>query len=76
MGSTSLSPPGAEGRLWSAQFGLFLGLHEGKLRLFTVGGALLPAAQELATQAESAELRVEFLARKLRELGIDPDALK
>ncbi|EYF02305.1 Hypothetical protein CAP_7234 [Chondromyces apiculatus DSM 436] len=40
--------PDASGRLWSAQLGLFLGVHEGKLRFFTPAGALLPAGEELA----------------------------
>lgn len=68
--------PDAKGRLWSAQLELWLGLHEGKLRFFSRQGELLPAAKELAQRAESAEQRATLLASKLRELGIDPDALK
>lgn len=75
--------PDAQGRLQSAQLGLLLGLHEGKLRFFTPDGALLPAARELALEAEAATrraeaatLRAEHLAAKLRELGVDPDAIK
>lgn len=68
--------PDAAGRLWSAQLGLSLGLHEGKLRFFTSEGEILPAGRELLQRAESAEQRAERLAAKLRELGVDPDALK
>ena len=69
-----VSDPG--GRLWSAQLGLFLAVHEGTLRLFTPEGALLPAAKELAQQVETAERRSTLLAAKLRELGVDPDSVK
>lgn len=75
--------PDAGGRLWSAQLELFLAVHEGTLRFFTAEGALLPAAKELAQQAkelaqqvETAERRSARLAEKLRELGVDPDAVK
>jgi Uma2 family endonuclease len=75
--------PDATGRLWSAQLGLFVALHEGTLRFFTTEGTLLPAARELAQQVETAEQRVETaerraasLAEKLRELGVDPDSVK
>jgi Uma2 family endonuclease len=75
--------PDASGRLWSAQLGLFLAVHEGTLRFFTPEGALLPAAKELAQQVEAAAQQVEaaerrsaHLAEKLRELGVDPDSVK
>ncbi|MEO7592692.1 MAG: Uma2 family endonuclease [Byssovorax sp.] len=68
--------PDAGGRLWSAQLELFLAVHEGTLRFFTPEGALLPAAKELAQQVETAERRAAHLAEKLRELGVDPDAVK
>ena len=68
--------PDASGRLWSAQLGLFLTVHEGTLRFFTAEGALLPAARELAQQVETAERRAASLAEKLRELGVDPDSVK
>jgi Uma2 family endonuclease len=75
--------PDAQGRLCSAQLGLLLGLHEGKLRLFTPEGELLPAARELAHRAkvaehraETAEQRAAQMAAKLQELGINPDMLK
>ncbi|MFO0762288.1 MAG: Uma2 family endonuclease [Byssovorax sp.] len=68
--------PGADSKLWSAQLGLFLAVHEGKLRFFTEQGALLPAAKEIAEQARVAEERAARLAEKLRALGVDPDALE
>lgn len=74
--------PDEKGRLWSAQLGLFLGQHEGKLRFFTPEGALLPAAKEMAERAAKATQRAEaeaqraaILAAKLREMGVDPDKL-
>jgi Uma2 family endonuclease len=74
--------PDAEGRLWSEQLGLFLALHQSKLRLFTPAGVLLPAAKELAQALERAELRAGTaeqrsarLAEKLRALGVDPEDL-
>jgi Uma2 family endonuclease len=51
--------PYATGRLWSAQLGLFLGLHEDRLRFFTPEGRLLPAGKELAQQVEVTEQRAE-----------------
>lgn len=68
--------PDARGRLHSAQLGLLLGLHEGKLRFFTPEGELLPSGKEIARQAEAAKQQVERMAAKLRELGVDPDTLK
>jgi Uma2 family endonuclease len=47
--------PDAQGRLLSAQLGLLLGVHEGKLRFFTQEGALLPAAKEIAQAAAAAQ---------------------
>jgi len=75
--------PDATGRLWSAQLGLFLAVHENALRFFTEAGVLLPVARELAQQVEAAtqqmetaERRSASLAAKLRELGVDPDSVK
>ena len=61
--------PDAQGRMPSAQLGLLLGVHEGKLRFFTPEGQMLPAIKEIAQRADR-------LAAKLRELGVDPDTLK
>jgi Uma2 family endonuclease len=68
--------PDAQGRLPSAQLGLHLGVHEGKLRFFTPEGALLPSGRDIAEQAERAAQQAERMAAKLRELGVDPDTLK
>ncbi len=58
--------------MWSQQLELYLGIYEQKLRFFTAEGALVPSPAEVAqTQTQ----RAEILAAKLRELGIDPEAL-
>jgi hypothetical protein len=50
------------------------------LRFFSAAGELLPTPEESALQAEAELARVQAnrqqLADKLRELGIDPDALE
>jgi Uma2 family endonuclease len=69
-------PPDAAGRLRSAQLGLLAGVHQGKMRFFTVEGELLPNALELGERAERAGERAEALARRLRELGVDPDTVR
>ncbi|WP_016876461.1 Uma2 family endonuclease [Chlorogloeopsis fritschii] len=72
-----------DGKLWSQQLGLYLGVHEGKLRYFTPEQQLIPSAEELAEQeklrAQQAEERLhqteQELARLreiLRAQGIDP----
>ncbi|NJR63272.1 MAG: Uma2 family endonuclease, partial [Cyanobacteria bacterium CRU_2_1] len=65
-----------QGWLWSEQLGLWLGVYESRLRLFTPEGHLLPTPEESAAQErqlkEQAQQRAERLAEKLRELGIDP----
>jgi Uma2 family endonuclease len=58
-------PPNPAGHLWSQQLGLYLGVQARTLRFFTVDG-------ELVLTPEEANDR---LAAKLRELGVDPDAL-
>jgi Uma2 family endonuclease len=54
-----------QGYLWSQQLGLYLGIHQGLLRLFAADGKLVPTPEETA----------ERLAAKLRELNIDPDTI-
>lgn len=75
--------PDAEGRLISAQLGLLLGVHQGKLRFFTKEGTLLFESKEIARQAEAAKQQAEAakkhaerLAARLRELGVDPDTIE
>jgi Uma2 family endonuclease len=71
--------PNERGWLWSEQLGLYLGIHEDKLRYFTPDGALVPTPEEAARQAEDRAIqesqRAEKLAAKLRELGIDPEEI-
>ncbi|MEA5497563.1 Uma2 family endonuclease [Limnoraphis robusta Tam1] len=53
--------PNEQGRLWSKQLNLFLGVYEGKLRFFTPEGILVPTPEESAKtekqQRETAEQR-------------------
>ncbi len=51
---------------------VYQGLRVPWLRWATPEGKVLPTAEEVARQAEA---RADRLARKLRELGVDPDAL-
>jgi Uma2 family endonuclease len=78
--------PDTGGRLWSQQLQLLLGVHDQKLRFFTLEGQLIPSPREAAeaesqqkelaqAQAEREAQRAEQLAAKLRELGVDPDNL-
>ena len=64
---------------WSQQLGLYLGVHEERLRFFTPQGTLVPTPEEAA---ERERLRAERehqinvkLRAKLEELGIDPEQL-
>ncbi|KKD38289.1 Uma2 family endonuclease [Limnoraphis robusta] len=66
--------PNEQGRLWSKQLNLFLGVYEGKLRFFTPEGELVPTPEESAKtekqQRETAEQRVieaEETSRKTQE---------
>ena len=71
--------PNSQGRLWSQQLSLYLGIYERKLRFFTPEGELVPTPEESAEsekhQKELSQKRAEKLAAKLRELNIDPDSL-
>lgn len=57
--------PNEQGWLWSQQLELFLGVQEGLLRFFTAEGKLVLRPEE----------ENEKLAAKLRELGVDPEAI-
>jgi Uma2 family endonuclease len=48
----------AAGHLWSQQLGLFLGIHESKLRFFTPEGVLVPTPEESA-EIESQRAEIE-----------------
>ena len=71
--------PNEQSRLWSKQLQLFLGVHEEKLRFFTVEGELVPTPEESAQKTQeilnNEQQRNEKFAAKLRELGIDPDTI-
>lgn len=78
--------PNSQGLLWSSQLELYLGVVENKLRYFTPESELVPTPEEdaqtaqqqaiaLEQQAIAQQQQTEKLAAKLRELGIDPDAL-
>ncbi|MBV6626963.1 MAG: Uma2 family endonuclease [Rivularia sp. (in: Bacteria)] len=78
--------PNKQGRLWSQQLDLYLGIHEGLLRFFTADGVLIPTPEEQAElereqkeyerqEKEIAQQKAERLAAKLRELNIDPDGI-
>ncbi|MCZ8129368.1 MAG: Uma2 family endonuclease [Microcystis sp. LE19-114.1B] len=51
--------PNAQGRLWSQQLGLYLGLSANKLRYFTPEGELVPTPAEAAQQAENRAVEAE-----------------
>ncbi|MDZ8184345.1 MAG: Uma2 family endonuclease [Nostoc sp. ChiSLP02] len=73
-----------DGRLWSQQLELYLGVYEGKLRFFTAENQLIPSSEELAQQetlraqqaeerAQQAEQEIARLRELLRTQGINPD---
>ena len=52
--------PTTQGWLWSDELGLYLGIHDQQLRLFTPGGGLVPLPEEDALQqAEQERQRAE-----------------
>jgi Uma2 family endonuclease len=68
--------PTEDGKLWSEQLGLYLGIHEQQLRWFTEQGQLIPSPEEQERQAkEQAQQRAEQLEAFLRTQGIDPNQL-
>jgi Uma2 family endonuclease len=52
-------PPNEQGWLWSKQLGLYLGIHESKLRFFTPDGQLIPTPQEAAEQEQHQRVQAE-----------------
>ncbi|HIK45225.1 MAG TPA: hypothetical protein IGR64_10100 [Leptolyngbyaceae cyanobacterium M65_K2018_010] len=68
-----------QGRLWSQQLELYLGVERHRLRFFSPEGNLITTPEEAATQeqhqAEQARQRADRLAAKVRELGVDPDSV-
>jgi Uma2 family endonuclease len=69
--------PNDRDHLWSQQLGLFLGIHEQKLRFFMPDGTLVSTPEETAEaeslRADFEQQRNEKLMMKLRELGVEPD---
>jgi Uma2 family endonuclease len=74
--------PSAEGRLWSQQLELYLGIHDSKLRFFAEDGQMILTPTETALQerqqleqerqrADEQQARANRLAERLQELGID-----
>jgi Uma2 family endonuclease len=67
--------PDADGRLWSHQLGLYLGVENTKLRFFDQQ-QLIPTPAEAAEQerfkTEMAQQQVERLKEQLRSLGVEP----
>lgn len=62
--------PNPQGWLWSQQLGLYWGIHESKLRLFTAQGQLIPTPEEAAQQAEQRIADIEArLARYQERFG-------
>ena len=72
------------GWLWSDRLELFIGVHQSKLRFFTLDGELIPTVEERAisaqqqaeAQRQEKEIAQQQLAKalaKLKELGIEPD---
>ncbi|MDJ0729778.1 MAG: Uma2 family endonuclease, partial [Crocosphaera sp.] len=57
--------PNEKGWLWSQQLGLYLGIDNNQLRFFTPEGKLVLTPEETA----------ERLAKKLQEMGINPDEI-
>jgi len=78
-GSYQAIAPTEQGWRWSEQLQLYLGIHSQQLRFFTPDGDLVPTPEESAEaerqRAEAERQRSERLAEKLRDLGIDPDAI-
>ena len=48
-----------DGRLWSQQLQLYLGIHESKLRLFTVEGKLISTPNEVVEQERQQRQQAE-----------------
>jgi Uma2 family endonuclease len=74
--------PNEEGRLWSQQLELYLGVHDSKLRFFTSEGYMVLSPTETALQeqqssrqqrqrADEQQQRADRLAERLQELGVD-----
>lgn len=67
--------PTTDGRLWSQQLELCLGVYEGKLRFFTTENQLILSSEELSQQqtlrAQQAEQEIARLREVLRIQGME-----
>ncbi len=59
--------PTTDGRLWSQQLELYLGVYEGKLRFFTTENQLILSSEELAQQAEERAQQAEERAQQAEQ---------
>ncbi len=74
--SLQKKPAEADGTWHSKLLGVSFGLAEdGKLWVRRVDGKLMETQRQIAQRADAESQRADKLAAKLRELGIDPDAL-
>ncbi|MGQ9869563.1 Uma2 family endonuclease [Leptodesmis sp.] len=64
--------PAIDGKLWSEQLELYLGVADRYLRFFTPEGEQILTAEEAEIQERQ---RADRLAAKLRELGFDPNQI-
>lgn len=60
-------PPTERGWLWSEELGLFLGVHESKLRFFTAEGELVLLPEEEALNEQEQRQELEALLARYRE---------
>jgi Uma2 family endonuclease len=59
----------------SPRLGIRFVLNQGEVTVFGPDGRQLRSPAEIAAERDAAEKRAERLAAKLRELGVDPDAV-
>lgn len=68
--------PTTQGWLWSDELGLYLGIHDQKLRLFTANETLLPLPEEDAIhQVERERQRAERAEQKLQQVQAQQEQL-
>ncbi|HEY9743774.1 MAG TPA: Uma2 family endonuclease, partial [Coleofasciculaceae cyanobacterium] len=60
--------PNAEGWLWSKQLGLYLGIHQSKLRFFSAEGQLIPTPEEVAEQEQQQRAQAEQQLTEMESL--------
>lgn len=56
-----------QGYLWSEQLGLYLGIHQQFLRLFTADGQLVPIPEEVAAKAQEVAAQAQEVAAQAQE---------